>query len=84
MPAVLGPVIASASDMFQARKHVLFGSAVISIIGSAIAPGSSNIYRLIAAQAVIGVGYASVPLAYAVPSEMLPRKWIPGEFKDYM
>lgn len=76
--AVLGPVISGASDTFQARKTILVGSSLISLIGAAIAPGSSNIYRLIAAQTLIGVGFASVPLAYAVPSEILPRKWRPS------
>jgi MFS family permease len=77
MQAVLGPVIASASDTFQARKPLLVGSSVVSFIGSAIAPGSGNIYRLIVAQILIGVGFASVPLGYCVPSEILPRKWRP-------
>ncbi|KAI1623427.1 major facilitator superfamily domain-containing protein [Exophiala viscosa] len=75
--AVLGPVISGASDTFQARKTILVGSSLISLIGAAIAPGSGNIYRLIAAQTLIGVGFAAVPLAYAVPSEILPRKWRP-------
>ena len=75
--AVLGPVIASASDAFQARKIILVGSCVISFIGSAIAPNSGSIFRLIAAQTLIGFGFAAVPLAYCVPSEILPRRWRP-------
>jgi len=76
--AVLGPVLASASDTFQARKIILVSTSAISFIGSAIAPGSTNIYRLIVAQILIGFGFASVPLAYSIPSEILPRKWRPG------
>ncbi|KAH8700873.1 major facilitator superfamily domain-containing protein [Talaromyces proteolyticus] len=75
--AVLAPVISSASDTFQARKTILVSSSAISFIGAAIAPGSSNIYRVIAAQVLIGFGFATVPLAYTVPSEILPRKWRP-------
>lgn len=75
--AVVGPVIASASDVFQARKVLLVGASTISVVGSAIAPGSKDIYRLIAAQSLIGVGFASVPLAYVVPGEIMPRKWRP-------
>jgi MFS family permease len=75
--AVLGPVIASASDAFQARKIILVGSCVISFVGAAIAPGSQSIFRLIAAQTLIGFGFAAVPLAYTVPSEILPRRWRP-------
>lgn len=77
--AVLGPLISSASDTFQARKTLLVGTSVVSFIGAAIAPGSANLYRLIVAQILIGVGFASVPLAYSVPSEILPRKWRPSE-----
>ncbi|KAJ5365236.1 hypothetical protein N7517_008122 [Penicillium concentricum] len=75
--AVLAPLISSASDTFQARKALLVGPAVISFIGCAIAPGSDSIYRLIAAQVLIGFGFATVPLAYCIPSEILPRKWRP-------
>ena len=77
--AVVAPVISSASDTFQARKTILVGFSVISFIGAAIAPGSSNIYRLIVAQILIGFGFATVPLAYCVPSEIVPRKWRPSE-----
>lgn len=74
---VLGPVISTASDTFQARKLLLLGSCIIAFIGACIAPGSSSIYRLIGANILVGVGLASVPIAYAVPSEILPRKWRP-------
>lgn len=75
--AVVAPIISSASDTFQARKLLLVGPAILSFIGAAIAPGSANIYRLIGAQILIGFGFATVPLAYVVPSEILPRKWRP-------
>ncbi|KAK4494709.1 hypothetical protein PRZ48_014065 [Zasmidium cellare] len=76
--AILGPLIASASDAFQARKAILLATCTISFIGSAIAPGAQSIGRLIAAQTLIGVGFAAVPLAYCIPSEILPRKWRPA------
>ncbi|KIW95573.1 uncharacterized protein Z519_04158 [Cladophialophora bantiana CBS 173.52] len=75
--AVLGPVICSASDVFQARKPILVGSCLLSLVGSAIAPGATNINRVIGAQCLLGVGLAAVPLSYVVPSEILPRKWRP-------
>ncbi|OGM40964.1 hypothetical protein ABOM_010480 [Aspergillus bombycis] len=78
--AVFAPLIASLSDTFQARKAFLVGPSIISFIGCAIAPGSTSIYRLIAAQVLIGFGFATVPLAYCVPSDILPRKWRPSEF----
>lgn len=78
--AVVGPIISSASDTFQARKSIMVGACVLSFVGAAIAPGSKDIYRLIAAQVLIGFGFATVPLAYCVPSEILPRRWRPREF----
>ena len=75
--AVAGPILSSASDVFQARKGILVVSSLISFIGAAIAPGSESIGRLIAAQSLIGVGFATVPLAYSVPSEITPRRWRP-------
>lgn len=77
--AVIGPVISSASDVFQVRKPIIIASCVIALVGSAIAPGATNIYRVIGAQALIGVGLSAVPLAYVVPSEILPRKWRPSK-----
>lgn len=77
--AVVSPVISSASDTFQARKALLVGFSTVSVIGAAIAPGSKDIYRLIVAQILIGFGFATVPLAYCVPSEILPRKWRPSK-----
>lgn len=45
----------------------------MSFIGAAIAPGSKDIYRVIVAQILIGVGFAAVPLAYSIPSEVSSR-----------
>ncbi|KAK5108576.1 hypothetical protein LTR62_008152 [Meristemomyces frigidus] len=75
--AVWAPAISSASDAFQARKLILVGTCLVSFVGAAIAPGAKSIGRLIAAQTLIGVGFAAVPLAYTVPSEILPRRWRP-------
>ncbi|OAL20453.1 hypothetical protein AYO22_08947 [Fonsecaea multimorphosa] len=49
----------------------------IAFIGACIAPGSENIYRLIGASILVGFGFAAVPLGYAVPAEILPRRWRP-------
>ncbi|KAF2174234.1 hypothetical protein M409DRAFT_49093 [Zasmidium cellare ATCC 36951] len=73
--AVFCPVIASASDVFQARKVILVVTCLTSFVGSAIAPGSHSLARIVSAQTLIGFGFAAVPLAYSVPSEILPRKW---------
>ncbi|KAK3669191.1 hypothetical protein LTR78_010926 [Recurvomyces mirabilis] len=76
--AVLAPIISSASDAFQARKSILVATCLVSFVGAAIAPGAKSIGRLISAQTLIGVGFAAVPLAYTVPSEILPRRWRPS------
>ena len=77
--AVLSPLLCSFSDTFQVRKSLLVGSSIMSFIGAAIAPGSVSIYRLIVAQILIGIGFASTPLALTVPSEITPRKWRPSK-----
>lgn len=77
---VLGPIISRASDVFQARKLLLLGTCAVSFVGACIAPGSEDVYRLVGANILIGVGFAAVPLAYAVPSEILPRRWRPCKF----
>ncbi|KAF2165538.1 hypothetical protein M409DRAFT_67325 [Zasmidium cellare ATCC 36951] len=66
--AVVGPMIAS-------RKILLVSCCTLSFIGCAIAPGAQEIGRLIAAQTLIGFGFACAPLAYSVPAEILPRRW---------
>ncbi|EMC98753.1 hypothetical protein BAUCODRAFT_145786 [Baudoinia panamericana UAMH 10762] len=75
--ASLGPFFASASDTFQIRKQFLMGLSVLGFIGSTIAPGSQDIYRLIGASLLIAMAIATGPIAYAVPSEIVPRRWRP-------
>ncbi len=72
--AVLGPIISSASDTFQARKLLLVGCCVVAFVGAAIAPGSQSLGRLIAAQTLVGVSLALYPISYIVPSEIVPRR----------
>jgi MFS family permease len=52
-------------------------TCTISFIGAAIAPTANSIYRVIVAQILIGAGFAAVPLSYAIPSEIVPRRWRP-------
>lgn len=76
--ASFGPILSSISDTFQARKIVLVVTTILPCIGAAIIPGANSIERVIAGQVLIGFGLSSVPLAYAVPSEILPKKWRPS------
>lgn len=80
--AILGPVICNISDKFQARKTLLLALCASALIGCGIAPGSQSMNRLIAAQVLIGLGFCSMPLGYAIPAEILPRKWRPRESVD--
>lgn len=78
--AALGPLWSSASDAFQARKAILVGTATVSFIGCCIAPGSTDIYRLIAAQTLIGFCFSAAPITYCIPSEVVPRRWRPRKY----
>ncbi|KAI8936115.1 hypothetical protein NX059_007614 [Plenodomus lindquistii] len=75
--AALAPILSSASDLFQARKYLLVGASAFGVIGSAIAPGSQSLYRVIVAQVIIGIGFSALPLGLSVPSEIMPRRWRP-------
>ncbi|KAK5048151.1 hypothetical protein LTR84_005821 [Exophiala bonariae] len=75
--AVLAPTLYSASDLFQTRKILLIGGCIFSFIGAAIIPTANDINRVIAGQALIGVGFSTSPISYCIPSEILPRKWRP-------
>jgi len=82
--AVLAPLFSSVSDVFQVRKSLMVGLIILSFIGAAIAPGSQTIYRLIGAQILISFGFSAAPLGYAIPSEILPRRWRPSKSDDKM
>ncbi|KAL1797019.1 hypothetical protein ACET3X_005559 [Alternaria dauci] len=73
--AALGPFFSSLSDVFQIRKAIIVGLMTLAIIGSAIVPNSDSIYRVIGGSIMIGFGLTSAPLSYAVPSEIVPRRW---------
>lgn len=77
--AVLAPLLSSVSDVFQIRKPIMIGAITLSFVGAAIAPGSQTIYRLIGAQILISFGFSAAPLGYAIPSEILPRRWRPSK-----
>lgn len=81
--AVFCNILSSASDLFQARKTLLVTCTTIAFVGAAIAPGSKTIGRLIAAQTLIGFSLAIIPLTFAVPSEILPKRWRPSKFTAY-
>ncbi|EXJ67988.1 uncharacterized protein A1O5_08602 [Cladophialophora psammophila CBS 110553] len=75
--AVLSPLLSSVSDVFQVRKSLLVSTLTISFIGAGVCPGSQTMYRLIGGHIMIAIGFSCTPLAYAIPSEILPRRWRP-------
>lgn len=77
--SVFAPIVASIADTFQLRKSLIIIFCLIAFVGAAIAPGSKDIYRLIAAQTLVGFGFVVMPLAQVIPSEILPRKWRPSK-----
>lgn len=76
--AALGPFFSSISDVFQARKSVIFSLVTLAFVGAAIVPNSDSILRVIGGSIMIGCGLAAAPLSYAVPSEIVPRRWRSG------
>lgn len=75
-------MVSFAADTFDARKMLLVSTLVVGMVGAAIAPGSQSIGRLIAAQALVGVAFSSLPLGYSIPSEIVPRKYRPCTFGE--
>lgn len=77
----LSSIIASASDVFQARKKLLLGATVAGLVGSIVVTQSHNIGQLIAGQSLNGLAICSAPLALTVTSEVMPKRWRPSQFK---
>ena len=61
---------AFASDTYQSRKIWLTVPCALATVGAAVAANVHNIYGVIGAQILIGFGFATVPLAYCIPSEV--------------
>lgn len=77
--AVLCPIFASGSDAFQARKSIIVVANLIAIVGAVVGSSAQNIYVLIVGQGLMGISFSCAPLAYTIPSEVVPHKWRPGE-----
>lgn len=77
--AELAAAKAFASDTFQARKFLLVGLCGVAVIGAAIAPGSSSIYRVVVAQILIGklaIPSSAVSLAVIRSETVVHRRWL--------
>lgn len=52
-------------------------TSALGFVASCIAARSDTIGQLIAAQSIMGVALSNAALAYAIPAEILPRRWRP-------
>ena len=71
--AVMTPIAGKLADIYG-KKKVLLGILAAYIIGLAMASFSPNIYFMIAARAVQGVGMAMFVIAFGIIRDQFPRE----------
>ncbi|KAK4049328.1 hypothetical protein OIV83_004265 [Microbotryomycetes sp. JL201] len=71
--ACLGPPLMFSSDLFG-RRNILVVATAIASAGCAVGSRSTSFGMAVAGQSMAGVGMACVGAAYAIPSEVFPRK----------
>ncbi|KAK4049357.1 hypothetical protein OIO90_005486 [Microbotryomycetes sp. JL221] len=71
--ACLGPPLMFCSDMFG-RRYILMATTALATAGAAISSKSSSFAMAIVGQSLTGIGMCMVGCAYAIPSEVFPRK----------
>ncbi|KAJ9102975.1 hypothetical protein QFC19_004532 [Naganishia cerealis] len=72
--AVLAPIFSRGSDLFGRKYFVVFG-CVAGFVGDLIVSRASSMNMAIAGAAISGISYGAQPLAYAIPSEIVQRKY---------
>jgi MFS family permease len=73
--AVMTPIAGKLADIYG-KKKILLGILAAYIIGLAMAGFSPNIYFLVAARAVQGVGIAMFVIAFGIIRDQFPREKI--------
>jgi MFS family permease len=73
--AVMTPIAGKLADIYG-KKKVLLGILAVYIIGLAMAGFSPNIYFLVAARAVQGIGMAMFVIAFGIIRDQFPREKI--------
>jgi MFS family permease len=71
--AVMTPIAGKLADIYG-KKKVLLGILAVYIIGLAMAGFSPNIYFMIAARAIQGVGMAMFVIAFGIIRDKFPRQ----------
>jgi MFS family permease len=71
--AVMTPIAGKLADVYG-KKKVLLGILAVYIIGLTMAGFSPNIYFMVAARAVQGVGMAMFVIAFSIIRDQFPRE----------
>jgi MFS family permease len=71
--AVMTPIAGKLADIYG-KKKVLLGVLAAYIIGLAMAGFSPNIYFMIAARAIQGIGMAMFVIAFSIVRDQFPRE----------
>jgi MFS family permease len=73
--AVMTPIAGKLSDIYG-RKKILLIIMVIYAVGVCLAGFSSNIFFMIVARAIQGIGMAMFPIAFGIVRDKFPREKI--------
>ena len=71
--AVMTPIAGKLSDIYG-KKRILLFTMIIYAIGVSIAGFATNIYSLITARAIQGIGMAMFPIAFSIVRDSFPRE----------
>ena len=71
--AVMTPIAGKLADIYG-KKKVLLGILAAYIVGLSMASLSTNIYIMVAARAVQGIGMAMFVIAFAIIRDQFPRE----------
>ena len=77
MGAVATPTVSRLADMYGKRK-MMIASLLISVLGSGVGALGEDLWLLIAARALQGVGMALIPVGIAIMRDELPPERVPG------
>ncbi|KAI5450883.1 hypothetical protein NCC49_002624 [Naganishia albida] len=72
--AVLSPIFSRGSDLFG-RKYFLVGACTAGFVGDLIVSRANTMNMAIAGAAISGISYGAQPLAFAIPSEVVHRRY---------
>ncbi|KAH7417768.1 putative siderophore iron transporter [Cadophora sp. MPI-SDFR-AT-0126] len=68
------PILSQAAD-YWGRKWIVVFTAMLGVVGAIIVSRAQNIATLIGGFCVLGMIYAPASILFAIPSEILPRRY---------